>query len=207
MPTALAGPSPVPGLLVARRAGTTSPAPSRRLGDVGRTVSTTAATKADPEPAADRDPRGPADGGTRIGFLVHDVSRMRRTLYDQTVKPLGLTRSQWWVLAQLSRQMAPDGMPQTELAKLLDIGKVTIGGLVDRLEERGFVERRADRTDRRAKRVFVTADGRKILRRMVQLSSDLNAVIYKGFDEEDMRVVERVLDRMKGNIRAALEER
>lgn len=30
----------------------------------------------------------------RIGFLVHDVSRMRRTLFDQEMKPLGITRSQ-----------------------------------------------------------------------------------------------------------------
>ena len=28
----------------------------------------------------------------RIGFLVHDVSRMRRTLFDQAMKPLGITR-------------------------------------------------------------------------------------------------------------------
>lgn len=45
----------------------------------------------------------------RIGFLVHDVSRMRRTLFDQEMKPLGITRSQWWVLAQLSRSLGTEG--------------------------------------------------------------------------------------------------
>ena len=49
--------------------------------------------------------------GIRLGFLIHDVSRMRRSAYDQFMKPLGITRAQWWVLAHLSRH---DGMMQTQ---------------------------------------------------------------------------------------------
>ena len=72
-----------------------------------------------PEPPQ---PKLPQD--VRIGFLVHDVSRMRRTLFDQAMKPLGITRSQWWVLSQLSRHVRT-GMLQTDLARDLDVGKVT----------------------------------------------------------------------------------
>src|SRR5262245_33864459 len=39
----------------------------------------------------------------RIGFLIHDVSRLRRTVVDKVLRPMGVTRSQWWVLANLSR--------------------------------------------------------------------------------------------------------
>lgn len=159
---------------------------------------------AEPPAPTEREPRAP---GSRIGFLVHDVSRMRSTLYDQAVRPLNLTRSQWWVLGQLSRQRAPRGILQTELARLLDVGKVTIGGLVDRLEERGFVERRPDLEDRRAKRVVVTPAGREVLKQMVRLSEELNATIFAGFSEAEMRLAESVLARMKDNIREALEER
>ncbi len=162
----------------------------------------------DPRPGTQvLDPQAlmPREPGTRIGFLVHDVSRMRRTLYDQAVKPLGLTRSQWWLLAQLSRQKMPDGMLQTELANVLDVGKVTIGGLVDRLEEGGFVLRKPDRDDRRAKRVLVTPGGRKVLKQMVRLSGQLNSTIFAGFSDEEVRIAEVFLNRMKSNIRAALE--
>src|SRR3546814_1021835 len=72
----------------------------------------------------------------RFGFLVHDVSRMRRTLFDQVMKPLGITRSQWSVLAWLSRG-GNEGVMQVDLARQLDVGKVTIGGLIDRLEASG----------------------------------------------------------------------
>ena len=82
----------------------------------------------------------------RFGFLIHDVSRLRRIVVDRSLKPLGITRSQWWVLAFLSRR---DGMTQTAMAADLDLTKVAIGGLIDRMETAGFVERRPDATDGR----------------------------------------------------------
>ncbi len=83
--------------------------------------------------------------GLRFGFLIHDVSRLRRVAVDRALKPLGITRAQWWVLAFLSRR---DGMTQTALAADLDLTKVAIGGLLDRMESAGFVERRADKMRR-----------------------------------------------------------
>ena len=52
---------------------------------------------------------------------------------------------------------------QTELAALLDVGKVTLGGLVDRLESSKLVERRPDPADRRAKRIHLTAAAQRLL--------------------------------------------
>ena len=98
--------------------------------------------------------------GLRFGFLIHDVSRLRRVVVDRALKPLGVTRSQWWVLAFLSRR---DGMTQTALAADLDLTKVAIGGLLDRMEAAGFVERRADQSDGRARRVYLTRQGAKMV--------------------------------------------
>ena len=50
-----------------------------------------------------------------------------------------ITRSQWWVLAFISRK---DGLPQSQLADELDVGKVALGALIDRLEIAGFVTRK-----------------------------------------------------------------
>jgi len=96
----------------------------------------------------------------RFGFLIHDVSRLRRAAVDRALKPLGVTRAQWWVLAFLSRR---DGMTQTALATDLDMTKVGIGGLLDRMEAAGFVERRADKNDGRARRVFLTRAGARMV--------------------------------------------
>jgi MarR family transcriptional regulator, transcriptional regulator for hemolysin len=142
----------------------------------------------------------------RIGFIVHDVSRMRRTLFDQAMKPLGITRSQWWVLSQLSRH--PDtGILQTELARDLDVGKVSVGGLIDRLEANGYVVREPDKTDRRAKRIVVTKSGRQILKQMVSVGHTLNKIILDGVGVADIEATEKALTRMKENIRAAIVDK
>ncbi len=142
----------------------------------------------------------------RIGFLVHDVSRMRRTLFDQAMKPLGITRSQWWVLSQLSRHTR-SGMLQTELARDLDVGKVTVGGLIDRLEASGHVVRQPDATDRRAKRVLITDRGREVLKQMVAVGQELNRIILAGLNLEEIETTEKTLAAMKDNIRRGLTDR
>src|SRR5271170_964895 len=115
----------------------------------------------------------------RIGFLIHDVSRLRRTAFDQRMKPLGITRSQWWVLTGVSRH-GDEGITQTELAGVLDLGKVALGRLIDRLEHREYIERHSDPNDRRINRVYVTSRGNAILEKMVKIGMDMNARVMQG---------------------------
>ncbi|MGE3850085.1 MAG: MarR family winged helix-turn-helix transcriptional regulator, partial [Gammaproteobacteria bacterium] len=137
------------------------------------------------------------DWGIRLGFSIHDTSRLRRIIYNQALKPAGVTRSQAWVLAYLSRQ---DGMAQSELAAELDLGKVALGGLVDRLEVAGMVERRGDARDRRMKRIFLTAAGRKVINRMREISAVTNTRILEGVDPAEVRATVRTLQRIKANL-------
>jgi MarR family transcriptional regulator, transcriptional regulator for hemolysin len=132
----------------------------------------------------------------RIGFLIHDVSRLRRTVVDKALRPIGVTRSQWWVLANLSRHDGV-GMMQTELAKVMDVGKVTLGGLIDRLEASGLVKRQSDPKDRRAKRVVMTPKGTKLLGEIQEIAKVVNGRIMNGIDKEDILRAEELLHRMK----------
>jgi DNA-binding MarR family transcriptional regulator len=141
----------------------------------------------------------------RFGFLVHDVSRTRRTMMDLYMRPLGITRSQWSVMSALSRAKN-QGLTQVDLGRLLDVGKVTVGGLVDRLEASGHVERRPDPSgDRRLKRVYITPHGYEMLADMIDVSERLNNLILEGVSEEDLTVAEDVLMRVKQNVRKAIQ--
>src|SRR5438552_4477825 len=110
------------------------------------------------------------DWDLRLGFLIHDVSRLRRSAFDRVLKPLNVTRSQWWVLAYLSRE---DGMTQSQLAEELDLGKVAMGGLIDRLEKSEFGRREPDATDRRVNRVFLEPKSKQLIARMRKVSHRL----------------------------------
>ena len=140
----------------------------------------------------------------KIGFLVHDVSRMRRTLFDNHVRELGITRSQWRALSVLSRHEV-DGIIQVDLARKLEVGKVTIGGLIDRLEASGIVERRSDKHDRRIRRVFITPKGYKVIEQMQSIGRKLNKKIMKNISKDQIHQAEEVLQEMKINLRTALD--
>jgi DNA-binding MarR family transcriptional regulator len=153
-----------------------------------------------PKPATQPEPvPDPELEDLRLSFLIHDVSRMRRTAFDQYMKPHGVTRSQWWVLSNLSRH---DGMMQTELAGILDVGKVTVGGLVERLEQAGWVERRPDAADRRAKRVYLTGKTHKFLADIRETGGEMNALAFDGLSRQDRKALFGLLSRIKDNLKS-----
>jgi len=139
------------------------------------------------------------DWDLRLGYLIHDVSRLRRMMFDRALAPLGITRSQWWVLAFISRK---DGLPQTQLANELDVGKVGVGALIDRLESSGFVLRQADPVDRRVKRVFVTKQARGFLEKLRKETDKFNAQITQGIDRKALEASSEALLAMKRNLLA-----
>ncbi len=141
------------------------------------------------------------DANLRFGFLIHDVSRLRRIVIDRALKPLGLTRSQWWVLAFLSRR---DGMTQTGLAADLDLTKVAIGGLIDRMESGGFVKRRADERDARARRVYLTPEGQKLVATIRENVDIVETEILSAVSESELDGAAAVLLKIKGQLLAMI---
>ena len=139
------------------------------------------------------------DWDLRLGYLIHDVSRLRRMMFDRDLAPLGITRSQWWVLAFISRK---DGLPQTQLANELDVGKVAVGALIDRLETSGFVIRQADPVDRRVKRVYVTKQTKGFLEKLRKETDKFNAKIVNGIDRRQLEAASDALLAMKHNLLA-----
>ncbi len=135
----------------------------------------------------------------RLGFLMHDVSRLRRGVFDDFMKPVGLTRSQWWILAYLARH---DGMIQSDLANLLDIGKAALGGLIDRLEASRFIERRPDDSDRRVKRIYLTTKGAKMITEIKVRSHEMSERILSGLDVESRHKLVDMLSLVKRNLQA-----
>ena len=135
----------------------------------------------------------------RLGFLMHDVSRLRRGVFDDFMKPVGLTRSQWWILAHLARH---DGMIQSDLANVLDIGKAALGGLIDRLEASRFIERRPDESDRRVKRIYLTTKGSQMITEMKVRSHDMSERILAGLDEAARHKLVDMLSLVKRNLQS-----
>ena len=132
-----------------------------------------------------------------LGFLLADVSRLVRRRFDMRASGLGLTRAQWRVLAQLRRR---EGINQTALADLLEIEPITLGRHIDRLVEKGFVERRADPGDRRAWRLHLKSEVQPVLDQLRKISGDIREEALSGIPVADADRLIDMLITIKGNI-------
>lgn len=134
-----------------------------------------------------------------FGFLLHDVSRLLRIEYNRRVRHLGLTRSQWRVIAHLSRN---EGSTQTFLADILEIENATLARLLDRLEADGWIERRPSPTDRRAKHLYLTQKPAAIIDAMSRISAQLQHDTLNGLTPNER---ERLIDTLLGIKRNLLQ--
>src|ERR1700730_11379000 len=133
-----------------------------------------------------------------FGFLVHDVARLFGRRFNQrALLFLGLTRAQCKVLGYLARN---EGINQAGLADLLEIKPMTLVRQIDRMEEQGWIERRPDPGDRRARRLVLTDKARPMLARILDLSTEVRAEPYVGLSEAKGRHLIDLLARVQGNL-------
>lgn len=131
-----------------------------------------------------------------LPFEIGETAHALRKAFDRRAVGLGVTRAQWKVLFRLTRT---PGLRQIELADMLDVEPITLSRIVDRLEEAGLVERRADPADRRAWRLHVTAKAQPLVAKLRALADEMIAEAFAGIDPKDIETTRRVLARAREN--------
>jgi MarR family transcriptional regulator, transcriptional regulator for hemolysin len=104
-----------------------------------------------------------------FGFLVNDVARLFGRRFSHNGSRLGLTRAQCRTLGYLARN---EGINQAGLADVLEIRPMTLVRQIDRMENAGWIERRPDPADRRARRLYLTDKARPILGRIWDVANE-----------------------------------
>jgi len=132
-----------------------------------------------------------------LGFLLHDVARLLRKRFEQRAKSLGLTRSQWQTLAYLSKC---EGIHQGGLAEILEIEPISLVRIIDKLEERGLIERRRHPTDRRVWLLHLRAAALPLLEDIRRIGDATRAEALQGADNDDLAKLLKVLTLMKSNL-------
>jgi MarR family transcriptional regulator, transcriptional regulator for hemolysin len=132
-------------------------------------------------------------------YMLHDATRQIRKHFDRRATRLELTRAQWRALKATSRQ---EGLSQTELAEQLDMEPIPVGRVIDRLEKTGFIERRADPTDRRRWRLYLTPKAHAVVGEMEVIAGELREDAFRGIARADLDNLLRTLAHMKENLAA-----
>jgi DNA-binding MarR family transcriptional regulator len=120
-----------------------------------------------PRPAVPAAELSPVDGLAQLSFLIQGALERRATERD-------LSMIQTRLLGVL-RDRRPT---MNELARLLELDKSSVTGLVDRAQRRGLVERTPSATDRRAVQVSLTRTGRALVTRVAtQFEGDISELL------------------------------
>lgn len=129
--------------------------------------------------------------------MVAQITRLMRRNFDETGRLVGLTRPQWRLLAIVARY---PGIHQGGIADQLEVEPVSVGRMLDRMQDSGLVERKPDPADRRAWRLFLTRKGELLLEQMRPSAGATIELALSGLDDADRDKLTSMLSLVRGNL-------
>jgi len=134
----------------------------------------------------------------RTAVLVLDVTKLLRSLSQSYCSPFHVTPLQFRVLLEIGiHQKCPS---QTDLAKALGVGKVTVGEVVTVLKERGLLVRELRAFDRRFYNLELSACGRILLKKLSIVARQINREIISELTESDRQFLGNALEKVKAKL-------
>lgn len=98
------------------------------------------------------------------------------------------------------------GMSQRELADALHIQRATVTVMLQKMEKAGYIDRRPDQVDQRVSRIYPTEIALEFDQENKKAVDAYFDRCFQGFKPEDYDMLEQILTRLGGNIRAILED-
>jgi MarR family transcriptional regulator, transcriptional regulator for hemolysin len=136
----------------------------------------------------------------RFSAALHNTSRAWRQALDRRLRYLGVSQASWMTIALAAKAREP--LSQSELADRLAVEPATMVAMVDRLVKAGLVTREPSTTDRRVKRVALTAAGNSLYERVRAEAAAFREQLLKGFDPKKLLAATEVLESLQGIIDA-----
>ncbi|NKI16039.1 MarR family transcriptional regulator [Spongiibacter sp. KMU-166] len=131
-------------------------------------------------------------------YLIIDLGRLIRKHFDTKMSGMDLTRAEWYLISYLC---FIEGSTQQEIADALDMAKGGITKLIRTLEEKDLVMREAHNTNGRAtKRVFLTAKGRKVAKKIDKESDVEVELIVSCLNEKEKVQLNEMLHRIRNDL-------
>src|SRR5437899_2692647 len=137
----------------------------------------------------------PAPSGPPLGFLLSAAGFAAAARFKARLEPFGLDPREFNVLRSVAME---EGISQQSCGEALGVRPNAMVGLVDRLEEKGLVERRPNPRDRRARALHVTPAGRKVLQRTVEGAARDGSALVEGLTEQEQQQLQSLLLKVMG---------
>jgi MarR family transcriptional regulator, temperature-dependent positive regulator of motility len=129
---------------------------------------------------------------TMPGHLIRRLQQASVAIFDNEIRRAGfdLTPVQFAALTMIG---ANPGLDQASLAQGIAYDRVTIGGVVDRLEAKGLLRREIAETDRRARKLYLQPMGKTVLDQVRPVVRAVQGAILQGLDADESAVLSSLL--------------
>ena len=127
------------------------------------------------------------------GHLIRRAHQVAVAIFMEETSGFEVTPVQFAILNAL---LEDPGEDQVTLARKVAFDAATFGSVIGRLEARGWVRREADATDRRRKRLWVTAEGAAAARKMKRSVGKVQARILRPLSDAEQAQLVQLLDRL-----------
>ncbi len=132
-----------------------------------------------------------------IGFNLFITNVALRAGMAREMRPLDITPEQFAILSLLQER---GGLQQREIAELLLKDRPNITRILERMQNKKLIKRETDPKDRRAVRVHLTANGKKLLPKVEKIALDFRTQAYQGLSEAELNQLKQTLHHISENL-------
>ena len=132
-------------------------------------------------------------------IVAHAFAEALRLCCEEQNKLYVVTPPQWGLLALLNEG---DGLTIGSISLKRGLDAPTVTGIVNRLEHNGLVERRHDKEDRRVVKVYLTGEGRDIIRYLYETADTFHGILTRTLSEDELKRIRSQLQQFIVNVSA-----
>lgn len=132
-----------------------------------------------------------------VSYQLAQLCKAQYNKAESLLSEIGLHTGQDRILLCLLRE---DGLSQTNLVEELSVQPATVTKSLDRLENAGLVQRRADADDRRVSRVYLTEAGRSLQQKIDNVWQQVEALSFGNLTAEEQELLRRLFAKVRENL-------
>ncbi|NVK18894.1 MAG: MarR family transcriptional regulator [Methylocystaceae bacterium] len=128
------------------------------------------------------------------GHLIRRLHQISTHIFQQKMQESGheITPVQYATLEALQKN---PGIEQAQIASIIGYDRATIGGVIDRLEQKGFIIRNVSKKDRRAREVSLSREGKDIYAETAPIVKALQNDIFGSLNEGEQKKLTALLQK------------
>jgi DNA-binding MarR family transcriptional regulator len=133
------------------------------------------------------------------GYIIERTAKRLKRAFQHTLASLeaDITVDQWVVLDLVQKQ---PGMSQQDICERSAKDRPTVTRIIDKLEAKMLLERKANAGDRRKFGIYPTREGSEKVKELMPKVEEFRLAHFDGLDDKDVQALLRIMDKINHNI-------